>query len=131
VDIQWQVASAWVLQAEGKRDEALSAMSAAADAEDKTEKSIVTPGPLAPARELYGTMLLERGQARDALAAFEVALVKEPNRFNGLAGAAKAAESLGDTAGAKAYYEKLLALASSSKASRPELTTARRFLAGH
>ena len=73
-------------------------MSAAADAEDKTEKSIVTPGPLAPARELYGAMLLERGQARDALAAFEAALVKEPNRFNGLAGAAKAAEALGDTA---------------------------------
>jgi Tfp pilus assembly protein PilF len=131
VDIQWQVASAWVLQAEGKRDEALSAMSTAADAEDKTEKSIVTPGPLAPARELYGALLLERGQARDALAAFEAALVKEPNRFNGLAGAAKAAEALGDTAGAKAYYEKLLALASSSNASRPELTTARRFLAGH
>jgi len=52
VDIQWRVASAWVLQAEGKRGEALSAMTAAADAEDKTEKSIVTPGPLAPAREL-------------------------------------------------------------------------------
>ncbi len=75
-------------------------------------------------------MLLERGHARDALAAFEAALVKEPNRFNGLAGAAKAAEALGYTPGAKAYYEKLLALASSSNANRPELTTARRFLAG-
>ena len=71
VDIQWQVANAWVLNAEGKHDEALKAMSAAADAEDKTEKSPVTPGPLAPARELYGQMLLERGMAKEALAAFE------------------------------------------------------------
>ena len=54
VDIQRQVAAAWVLHAEGKYDEALKAMSAAADAEDKTEKHAVTPGPLAPARELYG-----------------------------------------------------------------------------
>jgi hypothetical protein len=61
VDIQRQVAAAWVLAAEGKHDEALRAMSAAADAEDKTEKHPVTPGPLAPARELYGVMLLESG----------------------------------------------------------------------
>ena len=130
VDIQWQIASAWVLQAEGK-DEALSAMSAAADAEDKTEKSIVTPGPLAPARELYGIMLLERGRAQEALAAFQAALVKEPNRYNGLAGAARASEALGDTVKAKAYYEKLLALASSGNANRPEVGTARRFLGRH
>ena len=64
VDIQWQVATAWQLNAQGKQAEALEAMRLAADAEDKTEKSIVTPGPLAPARELYGTMLLERGWQR-------------------------------------------------------------------
>src|SRR6201988_2201758 len=56
VDIQHQIATAWVLNAEGKHDEALAAMKAAADAEDKTEKSPVTPGPLAPARELYVDM---------------------------------------------------------------------------
>ena len=72
VDIQRQVAVAWVMYAEGKHDDALRAMSAAADAEDKTEKHVVTPGPLAPARELYGYMLLDRGMAREALAAFEV-----------------------------------------------------------
>ena len=38
VDIQWQVATAWLLYAEGKHDEALKAMRAAADAEDKTDK---------------------------------------------------------------------------------------------
>ena len=64
VDIQRQVASAWVLYAEGKYDDALNAMSAAADAEDKTEKHPVTPGVPKPARELYGVMLLERGNAQ-------------------------------------------------------------------
>ena len=130
MDIQWQVATAWLLNAEGKQAEAMSTMASAADAEDKTEKSIVTPGPLAPARELYGVMLLERGMERGTRR-IRGELAKEPNRFNGFAGAAKAAELLGDKAGAKAYYEKLLALASSSNANRPELTTARRFLAGH
>ena len=54
VDVQQQIATAWVLYADGKQDEALKVMSAAVDAEDKTEKAPVTPGPLAPARELYG-----------------------------------------------------------------------------
>ena len=52
VDIQHQIATAWLLNAQGKHDEAVKALSAAADAEDKTEKPPVTPGPLAPAREL-------------------------------------------------------------------------------
>src|SRR5215203_3272647 len=88
VDIQRQVAAAWVLHAEGKHDEALKALSAAADAEDKTEKHAVTPGPLAPARELYGEMLLERGMAKEALVAFEASKAKEPKRFRGFLGAA-------------------------------------------
>jgi tetratricopeptide (TPR) repeat protein len=129
VDIQRQVAAAWVLHAEGKYDEALEAMSAAADAEDKTEKHAVTPGPLAPARELYGEMLLDRGKAKEALAAFEATKAKEPNRFRGFLGAAQAAEKLGDKATAKANYEKLLALTAGSNSDRPELAVARKFVA--
>jgi hypothetical protein len=71
--------------AEGKHDDALNAMSAAADAEDKTEKHPVTPGVPKPARELYGVMLLENGNAKEALTAFEATLKKEPNRL-GLCG---------------------------------------------
>ncbi len=128
VDIQRQAAAAWVLHAEGKYDEALKAMSAAADAEDKTEKHAVTPGPLAPARELYGEMLLERGMAKEALAAFEATKAKEPNRFRGFLGAAQAAEKLGDKTAAKANYEKLLALTAGSDSDRPELAAARKFV---
>jgi hypothetical protein len=86
VDIQWQVATAWLLLAEGKQQEALSTMRAAAEAEDATEKSVVTPGPLAPARELYGAMLLAGAMPAPALAAFESTLAKEPNRLMPLRG---------------------------------------------
>jgi tetratricopeptide (TPR) repeat protein len=131
VDIQRQVAAAWVLYAEGQHDEALKAMSAAADAEDKTEKHAVTPGPLAPARELYGEMLLERGMAKQALAAFEATKAKEPNRFRGFLGAAMAAEKLGDKAKARENYQKLIELAANADSDRPELGTARKFVAAN
>jgi hypothetical protein len=131
VDIQLQVAAAWLLHAEGKHDEALKAMSAAADAEDKIEKHVVTPGPLAPARELYGYMLLERGMAKEALAAFVATQKKEPNRYHGFAGAAQAAEKLGDKEAAKENYRKLVALVTAADAERSELAAARKFLASN
>jgi predicted Zn-dependent protease len=104
-------------------------MGAAADAEDKTEKHAVTPGPLAPARELYGQMLLERGMAKEALAAFEATKAKEPNRFRGFLGAAMAAEKLGDKAKAKENYQQLMTLAASADTERPEVAAAKKYLA--
>ena len=129
VDIQRQVAMAWALYAEGKYDEALAAMSAVSDREDKTEKHPVTPGPLAPARELYGAMLLDRGMAKEALAAFEATLKKEPHRLGATLGAAKAAERLGDAGKAKEYYTAVVALAENADPVRPEIAQARAFVA--
>jgi tetratricopeptide (TPR) repeat protein len=129
VDIQRQIATAWLLNAENKQADALSAMSAAADLEDKTEKSVVTPGWLAPARELYGAMLLERGMAKEALAAFEATLTKEPNRLGATVGAAKAAEKSGDAAKARQYYAKAVALTEGADASRSEVAEVRAFIA--
>jgi tetratricopeptide (TPR) repeat protein len=128
VDIQWQVANAWMLYAQGKYDDALKDMSAAADAEDKTEKSPVTPGPLAPAHELYGAMLLERGMPKDALAAFEATLKKEPRRLGATLGAAKAAEQAGDAAKARQHYSEAVTLAESADPVRPEIAAARAFM---
>ena len=128
VDIQARVASAVALFAEGKRDEALKALSAAADAEDATEKHPVTPGVPKPARELYGVLLLEHGMAREALAAFEATLKKEPNRLGATVGAAKAAEKAGDTAKAQEYYKKVVAIAGDADKSRVEVGEARAFL---
>jgi tetratricopeptide (TPR) repeat protein len=129
VDIQWQIASAWVLYAEGKHDDALKAMSAAADAEDKTEKHPVTPGVPTPARELYGQMLLDRGMAKEALAAFEATLKKEPHRLGASLGAAKAAEKVGDTAKAREHYTAAVALTENAEPVRPQIAEARAFLA--
>ena len=128
VDIQQKVASAWLLYAEGKYDDALNAMSAAADAEDKTEKHPVTPGVPKPARELYGVMLLERGMANEALAAFEATLKKEPNRLGAYVGAAKAAEKSGDSVKARAYYEKVVAIGGGADNTRTEVADARAHL---
>jgi tetratricopeptide (TPR) repeat protein len=129
VDVQRQTAAAWALYAEGKHDDALKAMSAAADAEDKTEKHVVTPGPIAPARELYGEMLLERGMAKEALAAFEATLAKEPHRLGAELGAAKAAEKAGDVAKAKAHYAAAVKLTASADPVRPEIAAARAYAA--
>ena len=126
VDIQRRGAQAWVMFAEGKKAEALAAMSAVSDAEDKTDKSAVTPGPLAPARELYGFMLLEAGRAREALAAFEAVTKKEPNRFLALYGAGKAAEASKQTAKAKGYFTQLVGICADAGTERPELQYARK-----
>lgn len=115
--------------AENRADEALATMSTAADIEDRTEKSIVTPGPLAPARELYGVMLLERGNAMEARTAFEATLKKEPNRLGATLGAAKAAERSGDLAGAREYYRKALILTEGAETDRADLAEARASLA--
>jgi tetratricopeptide (TPR) repeat protein len=131
VDIQRQVAAAWALYAEGKHDDALIAMSAAADAEDKAEKHPVTPGVPKPARELYGVMLLESGNAKEALTAFEATLKKEPNRLGAYAGAAMAAEKSGDATKAREYYGKVVAIADGADKTRTEVADARAFLQKH
>src|SRR5262245_50632198 len=125
VNIQWQVATAWTLYAQGNYDGALQAMSAAADAEDKTDKHPVTPGVPTPARELYGTMLLERGMAKEALAAFEATLKKEPNRLGATLGAGMAAEKLGDSAKVRTHYAAAAALTETADPVRPEIAHAR------
>ena len=125
VDIQQQVANAWVLYAEDKPDDALKLLSAAADAEDKTDKHPVTPGPLAPARELYGAMLLERGLAREALPAYEAVLKKEPNRLVTYIGAAKAAAKLGEMPKLRQYTGKVFELTKDADTKRPEVTALR------
>jgi tetratricopeptide (TPR) repeat protein len=129
VEIQRQVAGAWVARAEGRDQEALQLMRAAADREDATEKHPVTPGPIAPARELLGEMLLELGDPAQALKEFETSHRVEPNRFRGLYGAARAAELSGDPEKARTYYAGLMALCEKADTERPELKEAKVFLA--
>jgi len=126
-EIQVRGALAWYALAQGRKQEALEGMRDAAQREDATEKSALTPGPIAPARELLGEMLLELGQPAAALTEFERTLKIEPRRFRTVAGAARAATAAGNRAAARSYSAELLSIArSADKPGRAELVTARR-----
>jgi tetratricopeptide (TPR) repeat protein len=103
-------------------------MRSAADLEDSTEKHPVTPGSLVPARELLGEMLLELKDTAGALREFEASMKREPNRFNGTYGAARAAELAGDRDKARAYYTKLTTIAERADTERPEIRQAKAYL---
>ena len=117
VEIQRLGAAAWVALAARDTSTALALMREAVDREDATEKAVLTPGPIKPARELLGEMLLQLNQPTEALAEFEATLVKEPNRFRALYGAARAAKAAGNGAQAKSHYAALLRMC--GKADRP------------
>jgi len=117
VDIQRRVASAWIALAEGRQTEALSLLREAADMEDLTDKGAISPGPIKPARELLGEMLLELKRPAEALTEFEATMAKEPNRFRGLYGAVRAAGSAGDRQKARTYSAKLIEI--SQRADQP------------
>ena len=118
-------ATAWLAYAQGKQDEALLLARAAADLEEKTGKHPVTPGPVLPARELLGDMLLEAGRPGDALVEYEASLREAPGRFNSLFGAARAAERSKDPDRSRDLYAELLSQCVAGSP-RPELADARR-----
>ncbi|MFL6426978.1 MAG: hypothetical protein ACJ71S_01955 [Acidobacteriaceae bacterium] len=127
VEIQRQEVVAWLAFAERKPQDAVAGLRSAAALEDQTEKSAVTPGPLAPAREQLGDLLLEMKQPSAALKEFESTLVKEPNRFRSLYGAAEAARLSGDRQMERTYFLKLTKVAErSDQPGRPELAEAHR-----
>ena len=128
-EIQRLAVAGWIARAEGRNDEAVALLRQAADREDATEKSPVTPGSIQPAREMLGELLLEVGQPAAALAEFEASQRVDPSRLLGLAGAAAAAEKAGDAVKARLYYERLVALTSTADTERPEVKKAKQFLA--
>ena len=130
VEVSRLGAEAWTTWAQGRQDGALALMRNAANLEDGSEKHIVTPGRIAPARELLGEMLLASKRPAEALQAFEASQLREPDRFRGVYSAARAAAQSGDSAKAKHYFTRLVEIAGHGGA-RPELAEARAFLAEH
>jgi tetratricopeptide (TPR) repeat protein len=128
LDVQRQAASAWILVAEGKKNEAVDLLRRAADSEDRLGKHPVSPGAFVPVREQLGALLLEMGQPTEAQREFEAALKIYPGRFRGLYGAAQAAEQAGDNEEANRYYTKLATQTSKAGSSRDELNHVREFL---
>ena len=128
-DFQIKTVNAWIALAEKRNEVAVPLMRAAAEAEEASDKHPVTPGNVVPSRELLGEMLLILNQPAQALPEFERSLKRDPNRFRGVYGAARAAEASGNRKAAADYYRKLQALAADRDAERPELTQAKAYLA--
>jgi hypothetical protein len=130
VEVQRLALAGWIALGEDDKAEALKLMRAAADLEDRNEKHIVTPGRLIPARELLGDMLLQAGDATDALRELEASQKREPNRLRNYALCARAAEAAGDRGKARDCSQRVLDLTKTGNgAIRPELVQARASLA--
>ena len=125
--------SAWLTHAQAKpgddEGQTVAMLRSAADLEDSMDKNNITPGPVIPARELLADFLLEMGHPADAATEYAAELRTAPNRFNSLAGAAKAAEVAGDHAHAREYYAQLVQICAQADTPRPELAAARTYLA--
>jgi tetratricopeptide (TPR) repeat protein len=129
VEIQELEVAAWAALAAGQKQAALRQMKSATELEEGTEKSAVSPGPLIPARELLGEMLLEMNQPMQALEQFEATLKQEPWRFRSLYGAAHAAQLSGSRDTSQKYFRELLKVcARADKPARSELDEAERAL---
>ena len=118
-------ARAWLLFAEGKSDDAVEALRPIADKED----SLGDEPQGVPAREMIADILLDAKRPQQALAEYQTDLKLNPNRFNGLYGAARAAEAAGKQADATEYYALLLKICDGSNSTRPELNQARKLVA--
>ena len=128
MEVQRLAASAWVAHARAENQAALRWMCSAADLEDKTEKHPVTPGPVLPARELLGDLLMELNQPARALPEFESVLGSSPKRFHATYGAAHSAELSGNRPKAIERYSELLRLCENPDSERPEISHARAYL---
>jgi tetratricopeptide (TPR) repeat protein len=121
LEVQMQAASAWVAFAEGRKEEAIEILRRNADAEDALGKHPVSPGALVPTREQLGNLMLEMNRPRDAVREFEAELKIYPGRYQGLYGAARAAEQAGEKEIAGRYYAKLAGQTAKADGSREEL----------
>jgi tetratricopeptide (TPR) repeat protein len=120
-EMLYQEASAWVLHGETKDEEATAALHKVADHEDAVGEEQTSM----PAREMLADMLLEMKRPDQALAEYQGDLKFNPKRFNGLYGAAQAAEMAGQASQATEYYAVLVKTCAGSSSERPELAKAK------
>jgi tetratricopeptide (TPR) repeat protein len=116
---------AWAHYASGETADAVRLLRSVADSQDKLGKGETS----IPAREMLADMLLEAGRPQEALVEYETSLRTDPNRFNGLYGAAQAAEMTQQKEKAASYYAQLLKNCDGIRSDRPELAQAKTLLA--
>jgi len=120
-----QQALAWLSVADGKYDDALAILKPMADKEDSLGEE---PQGI-PTREMVAEILLMAKRPEQSLAEYETDLKLNPNRFNGLYGAAQAAEGTGKQHKAAQYYAQLVKVCAGSNSDRPELSKAKGLVA--
>jgi tetratricopeptide (TPR) repeat protein len=128
VTIQIESIKGWIEYSKGNTEKAIEYMKLASKLESETTKAAVTPGEIIPAEELLADLYMLTGKHKEALKSYELNLKGRPFRFNGLYGAAKAAQKLNDIELATYYYEKLIKVSKDVNSSRPELSEAKDFL---
>ena len=129
--IQIAAATAWIMLSENRPDEALAAMTEAAELDDASEKNIAMENKLLPMRELLGELYLALGRGSEAASAFDASLTSAPKRFRTVAGAARAARVQNSVDVAKKHYGALVALARNADPNTPDIIEARTYLAEH
>ncbi|MDC0478557.1 hypothetical protein OAN39_05995, partial [Flavobacteriaceae bacterium] len=131
VTIQIESIKGWIEYSKGNTEKAIEYMKLASKLESETTKAAVTPGEIIPAEELLADLYMLTGKHKEALKSYELNLRGRPFRFNGLYGAAKAAQKLNNNELAAYYFEKLIKVSEDVNSSRPELSEAKGFLANN
>ena len=131
VTIQIESIRGWIEYSKGNTEKAIEYMKLASKLESETTKAAVTPGEIIPAEELLADLYMLTGKHKEALKSYELNLKGRPFRFNGLYGAAKAAQKLDNNKLAAYYFEKLIKVSEDVNSSRPELLEAKDFLANN
>jgi tetratricopeptide (TPR) repeat protein len=127
VEAQRLSVAAWIALGEGNAAEALALVARGAEIEERVDKHPVTPGPILPAREMEGDMLLQLERPAEAMRAYDAALQHDPNRARSMFGSARAAELAGMSEEARTRYARYLELMTRADGDRPQLAAARRF----
>ena len=128
VTIQIEAVRGWIEFAKGNSKKAIEYMKLASSLESKTSKAAVTPGEIIPADELLADLYLALNKPKLALETYKLNLKGHPFRFNGIYGAAKAAEKLNNIKLAYYYFDQLVKLSAKTNSSRPEISEAKDFL---
>ena len=131
VMIQINLVQGWLSFLKGQQQEGIALIEEAVAMEDVVGVHGITPGKLIPAREFWADMLLSMNKSEEALIAYEKNLKDNPNRFNGIYGAAIAAKQVGNQEKATLYFEKLIKLTANTKTDRPEVLEAKSFIEQH
>jgi tetratricopeptide (TPR) repeat protein len=129
ITLQAKEAEAFAAEAAGDGDRAFAKLKEAVAIEDSIDDLSQPPYPVIPATELAGNLLLDFNRPAEAVAYFQKTLQRTPNRPKAVFGLARAAEAMGDNSLAMQRYREFLTVWKDADPDRPEVATAKEFLA--